>query len=88
MAMFKAQKCQEGGYDNPSRDETGRFPVDALIRAHGYRVLERKPRRQPVWVDRSGIRFGEQDLLRRLPPHEVRDAMAAEMDYFRRAGAA
>jgi len=84
MAMFKARPREVGAEGSPSQDETGRFPVDALIRRHGYRVLERKPRRQPVWVDRRGVRFDEQDLLRRLPQNEVRDAVSAEMSYFRR----
>lgn len=74
----------EGYYPSPSADESGRFPIDALIRKHGYRIWERKDRQPPVWVDKNNIRYDEPDVLRRLPWEEVRSAEDAEIASFRR----
>lgn len=68
---------------HPSTDLTGRFPVDELLRRHGFKILSRTTGREPVWVKR-GDTYLESEALITIPPAQLDQAQAAEDHYLSR----
>ena len=71
---------------HPFRDETGRFPVDALLRRCGFHIYARPERAEPVW-ESGGALYGEAEARDFLYDGEVASAQAAETAYYERADA-
>lgn len=63
MAMHKIPAPEKFPGERPSQDTTARFPGDYLLRCHGFRILERRRGREPVWA-RRGERFPETEARR------------------------
>ena len=58
------------------KDNSGRFPLDALLRKYNFHIWERK-KGEPVWI-KNNVLFTQREALQRLPSGEVADAKYAE----------
>lgn len=68
-------------HDSPSQDDTDRFPVDALLRQHGFQIKFRRKSDEPVW-QRKGEDFRQRDALRTIPDNEIDGARRSERLYY------
>jgi hypothetical protein len=68
--------------DSDSEDDTlfadvaGPCAVDALLRRHGFGILERKGNLVPVW-ERNGVRYSQHKALKTIPAEEIKAARRA-----------
>lgn len=68
--------------DHSFIDTTGRFPLDAVLRKHGFRILRRENRKEAVWVTKWGAQeFTQSEALATLPHKELRAAKILEEEY-------
>lgn len=67
--------------DSPSQDDTDRFPLDALLRQHGFKIQSRHKADEPVW-ERKGDDFRQRDALRIIPSEEIEKARRSERLYY------
>jgi hypothetical protein len=65
--------------DNLLADRTGRFAVDALLRRHGFRIVERDGNLNPVW-ERAGKRYSQYKALKTIPSDEIEAARLKRHD--------
>lgn len=78
---------EDESYGHPSHDTSNRFEVDALLRRHGYKIVERRKGKEAIWL-LSGVRFSQSEALIRLDSRIVADAryleeMDREADLYR-----
>lgn len=43
---------------------TERFPDDEMLRAHGYTILIRKGKEEPIWEDATGKQVSQKAAMR------------------------
>lgn len=65
----QARPIEETYSGHPSEDRTGRHPLDAALREHGFKIYERASGKQPVW-ERDYILYDQLDALYQLPERE------------------
>lgn len=62
---------------HPSADNTPRFAVDQLLRAHGFTIAERASGMLPQWL-KGGLIYNQHQALNTLDPRRVEDAYYIE----------
>ncbi len=71
MAKFELIPSRTAVDDTHSfADRTGRFALDQLLRKHGYRIVSRRKREEPIWM-KDGDRMSQSEALDRLGRDEV-----------------
>jgi hypothetical protein len=60
--------------------DVDRFAVDALLRRHGFRILERKEMMTAVW-ERGGQRYTQYKTLKTIPADEIDAALEAQRQF-------
>jgi hypothetical protein len=67
----------DGEDDTLVAEVAGPCAVDALLRRHGFHILERKGNRVPVW-GRGGQRYSQFQALKTIPKDEIKAARRAK----------
>ena len=77
-----AKNHDDGAYpdEHPSQDATCRFPIDVLLRKHGFIIVNRPQKGETIW-EREGKRYTQAQALRRVPKVEREDAKYLETIY-------
>jgi len=78
---FKKAKPDVTLEESPSQDRSTRFPLDALLRLYGFRILARTKNGEALW-GRGDDTFTQTQALRQVPRSEVQDALYQEELYF------
>lgn len=60
-------------------DRTNRFPIDDLIRNHGFEIFSRPRTGEPIWIKRllggRSLSFRQSEVFRRfIPQYKLADA--------------
>ena len=74
-SLKKAMEEEEGSRENYGFGSctSGRFPLDALIRKHGWQIWRRKGREEPIWKKKD-VEVRQSEVLLRINPDELADA--------------
>ncbi len=60
-----AVTTEKEDHGHPSTDHTRRFPIDQLLRRHGWRIWQRFGNLQPLW-ERIGTPCTQEEALRSI----------------------
>lgn len=73
----------ESEFEHGWADGTGRHPLDALLRRHGWKVARRPEGEAPLW-QKGKLLLPEANALATLPEKEVDAARKAQDRYYGR----
>lgn len=60
-----------------TKDHSGRFAMDSLLRLHGFFIHERPKNKQPIW-GKKGKLYTQKEALATLPDDDTEDAAYAQ----------
>lgn len=77
MAKKYEADSESPSISHPSEDTTSRFPMDQLLRRHGFTIHSRKNDTHPLWR-RNGKIYTERKALSLIPKWEREEAQYVE----------
>ncbi|MDE2095750.1 MAG: hypothetical protein KGL39_00715 [Patescibacteria group bacterium] len=77
MPNIKKKVSEPKDDRHPFASNSSRFPIDDVLRKHGFRIISRRKGEQPLW-ERSGELYRQSEALNYLRSQDLESAKSLD----------